>query len=182
MLGVTGFISREMIFDSCRMGRLEQGNVSWCCGSVMVAGRRIAYSTDWQPMIASPCFCKPRGCIRAVTFPRTDSIQPPTRVSYQLGGWGALVPTGFVTPTSMLPGIFNLAVAAFYLYLTGGVVGGLTMVLSYVSSIYNLLTNTFPQVYFRRLLTINVYLAASKNQLILSQLSYYIKIKASHNF
>lgn len=56
------------------------------------------------------------------------------------------------------------------------------MVLSYVSSIYNLLTNTFPQVYFRRLLTINVYLAASKNQLILSQLSYYIKIKASHNF
>lgn len=123
MLGVTGFISREMIFDSCRMGRLEQGNVSWCCGSVMVAGRRIAYSTDWQPMIASPCFCKPRGCIRAVTFPRTDSIQPPTRVSYQLGGWGALVPTGFVTPTSMLPGIFNLAVAAFHLYLTGGVVG-----------------------------------------------------------
>lgn len=39
------------------------------------------------------------------------------------GRLGALVPTGFVTPTSMLPGIFNLAVAVFHLYLTGGVVG-----------------------------------------------------------
>lgn len=40
------FISREMIFDGCRMSRLEQVNISWRCTPVMITGCRIPHPTD----------------------------------------------------------------------------------------------------------------------------------------